>query len=157
MLEWISSVYNSTPVDVRTLNFWYVICYIISLKMARFGNSNGLSVKRSFLEPKCGQKSQIWPPCDQIALANWIIYMNLHFKQRKIFACGGNRATILSVSQLLSVKFKMAYYELWRASTFYWFYHGKKKSYNQTKSPKNVGLNAHTIDLKGPIAVSFRI
>ena len=72
--------------------------------MARFGNSNGLLVKSSFLEPKCGQKSQIWPPCDQIALANWIIHMNLHFKQRKIFACGGNRATILSVSQLLSVK-----------------------------------------------------
>ena len=72
--------------------------------MARFGNSNGLSVKSSFLEPKCGQKSQIWPPCDQIALANWIIYMNLHFKQRKIFACGGDRPTILSVSQLLSVK-----------------------------------------------------
>ena len=71
--------------------------------MARFGNSNGLSVKSSFLEPKCGQKSQIWPPCDQIALANWIIYMNLHFKRRKIFACGGDRPTILSVSQLRSV------------------------------------------------------
>ena len=103
MLKWVSSVYNSTPVDVRTLNFWYVICYTISLKMARFGNSKRLSVKSSFLEPKCGQKSQIWPPCDQIALANWIIYMNLHFKWRKIFTCGGDRPTILSVSQLLSV------------------------------------------------------
>ena len=73
--------------------------------MARFGNSYGLSEESSFLEPKSGQKSQIWPPCDQIALANWIIYMNLHFKQRKIFARGGNRPTILSVSQLLSVKY----------------------------------------------------
>ena len=104
MLKWVSSVYNSTPVDVRTLNFWYVICYTISLKMARFGNSKRLSVKSSFLEPKCGQKSQIWPPCDQIALGNWIIYMNLHFNWRKNFGCGGPRATILSVSQLLSVK-----------------------------------------------------
>ena len=56
-----------------------------------------------FLEPKSGQKGQKWPPCDQITLANWILYMNLHFNWRKNFGCGGHRATILSVSELLSV------------------------------------------------------
>ena len=30
--------------------------------------------------------------------------MNLHFRRSKIFGCDGRRATILSVSQLLSVK-----------------------------------------------------
>ena len=63
-------------------------------------------VKSSFLEPKSGQKGQKWPPCNQITLANWIIHMNLHFRRSKIFGCDGHWATILSVSQLLSVKLR---------------------------------------------------